>query len=170
MITILTNNMAAWMKKSQAKRKIGEVRQKAWNDFNKINDVTQNVQFKESPSYWSDVSGSDPEYWRDGKRKALGIGGFSTELTQNLIQNLPIFSETVQSFCHLFNKEITIYVTPKIYFWTKFREIIQGMVITHTSVRSRRNRYPVLTWFVGHNNWISHFGVPQPAVGSVERC
>lgn len=69
------------MKKSQAKRKIGEVRQKAWNDFNKINDVTQNVQFKESPSYWSDVSGSDPEYWRDGKRKALGIGGFSTELT-----------------------------------------------------------------------------------------
>lgn len=41
------------MKKSQAKRKIGEVRQKAWNDFNKINDVTQNVQFKESPSYWS---------------------------------------------------------------------------------------------------------------------
>lgn len=91
--------MDAWMRTSQAKQKIDEVKQKAWNDFksrhpytdmkqfhveieiNGVNDVTGFVQFKEGPGYWSDVFGSDPKYWSDAKRKALGIGGFPKELT-----------------------------------------------------------------------------------------
>ena len=144
------------MKTSQAKQKINEVREKAWNDFklrypdadmkqfqvkieiNGMNDVTGTVQFHEGPGYWSDVHGSDPKYWSDAKRKALGIGGFPTELTLNLIKKIPIFSETAEPFGHYFNEGIRIHVTPDNYFMTTFREIFQGTVISHASGRESK--------------------------------
>ena len=89
------------------------------------------VFFIEGPGFLheSRVFGSDKRYLSDKMKKALGIGGFPTEMPLNLIQKLPIpsveFSETIEPFCHLFNKEIKIYTTPNSYFTTKFRDIFK---------------------------------------------
>jgi len=85
--------------------------------------VTAEVRFKAGPDgLMQSVSGSDPKYWSQAMKDALGVvkDGFPSQLTLNKNPERLIpavdFSASTQRFCNVFNKEQKIYAIPTEFF------------------------------------------------------
>jgi len=140
-----------WMRSSDGKTEIAEVKKDAWVPFNQQfpnadkskfvsqatveskGNVSAEIFFIQSEGSLQSVFGSDRKYWSADMKKALGlgdIGGFPYQLSPLRTKvSLPIpaepFDEKAPSLKTIFNTDIKIYVTPDQYFTTKFREIFQ---------------------------------------------
>ena len=85
------------------------------------------------------VSGSDPKYWSQAMKDALGLvkDGFPFQLTLNKNPERPIpavdFCASTQRVGNVFNKEQKFYATPTQFFKTNFRNIFKDTKITHTT-------------------------------------
>ena len=140
-----------WAQTKEGLRQIQDAKKRAWDDFKSrypdaddsefvdephlrgVNDVTAEVFFKEGPGSLSSVSGSDPEYWSNKKKEALGIGGFPPQLTLSDIKKPIPAEDNPEEFGSLLNKEMKIFITPSNYFTSKFRNIFSNVVISHES-------------------------------------
>jgi len=94
------------------------------------------------------VSGSDPKYWSQVMKDALGLvkDGFPFQLTlnKNPERSIPAvdFSASAQRVGNVFNKELKIYATSTEFFNTNFRNIFKDTKITHTTGKEAKNGWP----------------------------
>ena len=97
------------------------------------------------------VFGSDPKYWSQAMKDALGLvkDGCPFQLTLNKNPERPIpagdFSASAQRVGNVFNKEKKICVTPTEFFKTNFRNIFKDTKITHTTGKEAKK------WLAGPN-------------------
>ena len=97
------------------------------------------------------VSGSDPKYWSQAMKDALGLvkDGSPFQLTLNKNPERPIpavdFLQVQKRVGNVFNKEQKIYATPTEFFKTNFRNIFKDTKITHTTGKEAKK------WLAGPN-------------------
>ena len=115
-------------------------------------NVTANVMFEAGQDVlMQSVSGSDPKYWSQAMKDALGLvkDGFPFQLTLNKNPERPIpavdFCASAQRVGNVFNKEQTIYATPTQFFKTNLRNIFKDTKITHTTGKETKK------WLAGPN-------------------
>ena len=112
-------------------------------------NVTADVMFEAGPDgLMQSVSGSDPKYWSQAMKDALGLvkDGFPFQLTLNKNPERPIpavdFSASVQSVGNVFNKEQKIYATPT-WFSNQISETFSRTQRSHTKQeRRQKNGWP----------------------------
>ena len=113
-------------------------------DFDTNRKATGRVLFPDADGSWKNPLIEDSKYCSQGLKDALGFhqdGGFPAQLSlliENKPQPVPVidFSDNItQSISDVLNNEIKIYVTPKDYFTTKFRQIFINTKITFRSAK-----------------------------------
>jgi len=113
-------------------------------------NITAEMFFKAGKGSLQSMFGSDRCYWSQKMKSALGLAstaGFTYQLSPMKTKKaLPIlavnFEETPASLGKIFNKPIKIYVMPDTFFVTKFREIFQPTMVTHSTAAEAK-------WWLG---------------------
>ena len=159
-----------WLTSKAGQNAAQDAKDKAWAEFKRrypqadltkfttegsIDDshnVTADVMFEAGPDdLMQSVFGSDPKYWSQAMKDALGLvkDGFPLQLTLNKNPERLIaavdFSASTQRVGNVFNKEQKIYVTPTEFFKTNFRNIFNDTKITHTTGKEAKK------WLAGPN-------------------
>jgi len=114
------------------------------NSWHKINidekrNITAEMFFKAGEGALQSVFGSGRRSWSQSTKAALGLMGvayFPYQLSPMKTKTaLPIpavdFTKAASSLKKIFNQTINIYVTPDIFFVTKFRDIFQKAFLKH---------------------------------------
>ena len=114
------------------------------NSWHKINidekrNITAEMFFKAGEGALRSVFGSGRRSWSQSTKAALGLMGvayFPYQLSPMKTKTaLPIpavdFTKAASSLKKIFNQTINIYVTPDIFFVTKFRDIFQKAFLKH---------------------------------------
>jgi len=148
-----------WAQRPDTKAKEATAQTNSWAEFKKqvpnadknqfvaqINidekrSITAEMFFKAGEGSLQSVFGSDRPYWSQKMKSALGLAstaGFPYQLSPMKAKNalaIPAenFAETPASLKKIFNQPINIYVTPDVFFVTKFREIFQQTKLRHNS-------------------------------------
>jgi len=108
-------------------------------------NIMAEMFFKDGKGSFQSVFGSDRHYWSQKMKSTLGLAstaGFPYQLlSMKTTKGLPIptvnFEETPASLGKIFDQPINIYVTPDLFFVTKFREIFQPTTVTQHGSQSQ---------------------------------